>query len=233
MADLLYDKTVKCIYCEQPFKTKHMRMNNARMQKIDSDFCPHYQSENPIFYDVSVCPICGLAFTDGFAPLQPDLRLRLQQQYLAKIKVPDLCGARSWEDALRSYELAFLVSRIVQERLLLQANLALRIAWMYRYKGMAVEETRFLEYAVDYYVKMYEKQEYDTESMPDAKLMYIIGELFGRLKQWEKTRNWFSHLFMDKTADPKWRSRGRDRWLEYKAMIQGEVSDPDGYMGVR
>ena len=232
MSNLLYDKSVKCINCGQTFKTKRMKSNSVRMQKVDSDFCPHYQNENPIFYDVNVCPHCGLAFTDSFSPIFPTAREKLQNDYLSKINIPQLCEDREWPDALRSYELAFLTSRLLNEKLLIQANLALRIAWMYRYQNMKAEEKRFLEIAVATYVKMYETQEYDEEVMPDAKLMYIIGELYGRLQEWEKTRIWFSHLFMDKSADQKWRTRGRDRWLEYKSL-QTNMEDPDGYEGVR
>ncbi len=232
LADLLYDKVIKCINCGQSFKTKRMRVNSVRMQTVDTDFCPHYLKENPIYYDVNVCPHCGLAFTDSFSPIIPVLRENLEKEYLTKIRSPQLCDERSWDDALRSYELAFLSSRILREKLLIQANLALRIAWLYRYQSRKAEEKRFLEYAVTLYVNMYETQDYDEEVMPDAKLMYIIGELFGRLEQWEKTRIWFSHLFMDKAADQKWRTRGRDRWLEYKNH-QSNLEDPDGYAGVR
>ena len=232
MANLLYGKTIKCINCGHAFASMRMRSGSVRMQTMDTDFCPHYLNENPIYYDVNVCPNCGLAFTDSFSPIVPVLREKLNKEYLERIKVPQLCGERTWEDALRSYELAFLSSRILGEKLLIQANLALRIAWMYRYQDKTAEEQRFLEYAVSLYVQMYESQEYDEEVMSDAKLMYIIGELYGRLKQWEKTRIWFSHLFMDKSADPKWRTRGRDRWLEYKGMQNG-VGDPDGYESVR
>ena len=229
---LLYDKSVKCINCGQAFQTKRMRSNSVRMEKVDTDFCPHYKNENPIYYDVNVCPHCGLAFTDSFSPIIPAIREKLEKEYLSKIRIPELCGERSWEDALRSYELAFLSSRIVKEKLLIQANLALRIAWLYRYEKRPTDEKRFLEYAVSLYVSMYESQDYDEEVMPDSKLMFIIGELYGRLAEWEKTRIWFSHLFMDKSADQKWRTRGRDRWLEYKSMITN-IDDPDGYEGVR
>ena len=231
MTELFYDKSVTCIACGQAFKTKRMRVNSVRIEKVDGDFCPHYTAENPLYYDVNVCPHCKLAFTDNFSPLSLANKERLTQGYLHKIQVHDLCGERTWQDALRSYELALVTSQLVNEKMLMQANLALRIAWLYRYEHRSADEQRFLRIAVDLYVKMYQEQNYDTEVMPDAKLMYIIAELFGRLKEWNKTKVWFSHLFTDQTADAKWRARGRDRWLEFKAMIKDETEDPEGYVG--
>lgn len=206
-------------------------MNSVKVAKVDADFCPHYSAENPIYYDVNVCPGCGLAYTDSFSPINPATREYLEHNYLSKIQIPNLCGQRNWQEALRSYELALVASQMLNEKLLIQSNLALRIAWMYRYEHKQAEELRFIRHAVDLYVKMYESQEYDTDVMPDAKLMYIIGELYGRLEAWEKTRAWFSHLFTDPGADQKWRARGRDRWLEFKTMQQDASEDPEGYAG--
>ena len=55
----LFDKKVECPICKTEFTTKKVRSSRLRLLKRDEDFFNHYETENPIKYNIFVCPNCG------------------------------------------------------------------------------------------------------------------------------------------------------------------------------
>lgn len=229
MEDSLYEKTVSCLYCRKNFKTKKLRRSKIRIQRRDADFCTYYIGINPLFYDVNVCPHCGFTFTDAFSNI-PDLRREyMEKHYFTKIVVPQLCGTREIEDAVKSYKLALLCANLLGEKTFVLGNLCLRLAWLHRYLKDSREERRFLSHALELYEDLYQNERLDVIPIEEEKLVYLIGELHGRLGQYDKTRRWFSYIFTSRDLDPKWKALARDRWLEYR-KIEAEIKEnPEGF----
>ncbi len=229
MEDSLYEKSVTCLYCRKNFKTKKLRKSKIRTHSRDTDFCTYYTGDNPLFYDVNVCPNCGFAFTESFSNI-PDLRKGdIENHYLKKIVVPQLCGPRKIEDAIRSYKLALLCAIMLREKTFILANLCMRLAWFYRYMDNGDEERRFLSHALQQYEDLYQNERLDHIPMEEEKLVYLIGELNGRLGQYEKTRRWFSYIFTSRDLEPKWKTLARDRWLEYRQNQADIKENPEGF----
>ncbi len=65
-----YEKKVQCLFCHEPFSTTRIRSRFIRIERVDSDFYQEYKDPNlnPYYYEVDVCPYCGFAFSENFAP---------------------------------------------------------------------------------------------------------------------------------------------------------------------
>ena len=213
----LYDKTVTCQYCDKTFVTKHVRIGASRLLKQDSDWCPYYEGENPIFYDVFVCPHCGFAFTDSFSKLTPNSRVKIEKEYMEKLdSIPDITGKRSLPEAIRSYKMA-TVSSFFLNKAAITGNLFLRLAWLYRYKEDREEERDYLEKALLFYKDAYEKGSARYRVMSDHQLLYLIGDLSIRLGKTSEATKVFSLLFADSSVPPKIKKRATERWQEFKS----------------
>lgn len=193
----LFQVKEECIQCKMSFHTSRVRPSFRKGISRDSDFCIHYKDEvNPDYYVVRVCPFCGFAFTENFSKLMND---KQRQVFIEKLsqnwQQRDYGGERTWEEALRTYQLALICAQIKQESDRIIASLLHHIAWLYRYKNDWANEQRFLEHALDAYVKVYEIEEVDLNN---ARLMYLIGELNRRLKNYHAAVQWFSRVVNDK-----------------------------------
>lgn len=220
MVDVLYDKKLRCLYCDANFITKRVRQSRVRLIKRDADFCHQYEGENPYFYEVNVCPHCGFAFTDSFSPLRPEKKEAIKKEYLARIEVLDLCGPRKPQAALLSFKLGLLFANFLEEPMTTIAGLLMRIAWFWRYQGKEEEEKKYLAKALEVYEKTYLTQDLDRLPMGKTKLIYLIAELNGRLGKYEEARRWFNMLFSEKNVAPSLNKLAREQWEEYKALLK-------------
>lgn len=213
----LYDKNLTCLHCGHQFKSKQVLSRKAIVTKKDEDMCHYYGGENPYFYDTFVCPNCGFAFTSNFKNLAKVVVEELEKKYLAKIEIPkDLGEKRDIKQAEKSYKLALLCGTITKQKPLALAQVCLRIAWLNRYQNNTVEENRFLENALQLYIKAYETENLDTNPANRDLILYLIGELNGRLGNREETRKWFSILISNKQTDKAILNMTRERWMDYK-----------------
>ncbi|WP_442604379.1 DUF2225 domain-containing protein [Paenibacillus sp. KN14-4R] len=210
--DPLYQINVRCLHCKQAFETSRVRPSFKKATQTDSDFCVHYKNHNPDFYVVRVCPNCGFSFTENFSD-----KLTEEQQDLFKAKVAnnwshrDFGGERDWDTALHTYKLALLCAQIKSEKERVIAGLLHHIAWLYRYKGNKEEELRFLQYALDAYIVVYETEGLELNN---ARLMYLMGEIHRRLGQYADAVKWFSRIINDKRImDAAMIQKSREQWV--------------------
>ncbi|WP_309122730.1 DUF2225 domain-containing protein [Paenibacillus sp.] len=194
----LYQKAVVCLHCRREFQTSRVRPSFKKAVKTDTDFCTYYKEghENPEFYVVCVCPTCGFASTESFAQsLNERQRAAFGEKVTATWSMRDFGGKRTMTDAMFVYKLALLSAQAVGERPRVVAGILHHIAWLYRYQGDEEGEQRFLRYALEQYVKVYETE---GAEMNGARLMYLIGELHRRLKEYSDAVKWFSRVINDK-----------------------------------
>jgi len=196
LIDPLYTVKCTCLMCGNDYHTSKVRPSFKKPYQRDTDFCLYYQEINPEYYVVRVCKYCGFAATENFTMKISDSQKR---QFLDTIGMHwtgrDYGGVRSWKDALETYKLALLCAQIKEESSRVIAGILHHIAWMYRYKGMKEMEERFLRYALEAYMSLFEGAE---NQLNDAKLMYLIGEINRRLKNYHEAVRWFSRVVNDK-----------------------------------
>lgn len=191
----LYQIKVSCACCETEFKTSRVRPSLKRAIRSDSDFCSYFKTVNPDYYVVRVCPYCGFATTENFAE---SLNAKQKSDYYEKIgkrwKVKDYGGERTEKEAMECYKLALLTAQTVKENIRVIAGILHHIAWLYRYQGERGQENRFLEFALDAYIKVFELEKDGS----NARLMYLIGELNRRLGNYNEAVRWFARVINDK-----------------------------------
>jgi uncharacterized protein len=223
----LYDITVTCTYCTDTFKTKKVRPSFKKVTKTDTDFCLYYKEINPDFYVVRICPSCGYAhsenFSDKWKPAQKEL---FDQKVAQNWTMRDYSGERTWEDALQSYKLALLSAQIKEEKSRVVAGLLHHIAWLYRERDDWEQEKRFLTFALDAYIAVYETEGMDLNN---ARLMYLMGELSRRLSLYNDAVKWFSRIINDrKILDASMIQASREQWiLTREDMLASRMELPE------
>lgn len=221
----LYDKNIVCLFCENEFTSKQVRFSATKIMKQDSDYCTYYEGENPLYYDVFVCPHCGFAFTQSFTRLTPAKKETLKKEYFYKLPaVPDLCQQRGISEALQAYRWAALTSYLANEKSIITGNLFLRIAWLYRYQNKTNSEKRYLELALRFYEDAYAKGNFE-EIMDEYQLLFLIGELSIRLDQNQKATKVFSMLLADESVPRKIRVRTTESWQRYKELDKNNETE--------
>lgn len=221
---MFYQAKSTCLYCDHHFTTTKVKVSKAKVTQRDSDFCIHYDGPNPLFYDITICPTCGFAFYNSYRKLTNYQREKLTKMYINKINITNMTEERSLEQAIHSFKLALLTARIVNERKFITANLALKLAWLYRFAGDHEQELRFLKLALKDYVAMLANEDIAQEDVDEDRLIYLMAELNTRLGQYEEARKLFSLLISGKTVSPRYKSLAIDRWQEYKSAINEEKS---------
>lgn len=208
----LYQIRVKCICCEMEFRTSRVRHSLKKAYKTDSDFCAYYREANPDFYVVRVCPNCGYASTENSTLTLNELqRNDLNKQIQSRWVQRDYGGERDWDQALETYQLALLCAQAIHDSSRLIASLLHHIAWLYRYSGNQQQELRFLQFSLDEYIHVFEQ---DGIGSNQARLLYLIGELYRRLGNYHEAVKWFSRVIHDKKImDSAMIQASREQWV--------------------
>ncbi|GAA3409303.1 DUF2225 domain-containing protein [Paenibacillus hodogayensis] len=229
MAELapLYSIKVSCICCEQSFQTSKVRPSFKKATGTDSDFCVHYKAVNPDYYVVRVCPFCGYAFTENFSE---SMTPKHKQTYYDKLGKSwtgqDLTGERDWGAAMQTYKLALLCAQIKEEKDRVIAGMLHHIAWLYRIQSNKEQEQRFLGFALDAYVRVFETEGAEVNN---ARLMYLIGELNRRLGNYQKAVLWFGRVINDKKImDSAMIRASREQWVQTREdMLAAQMELPE------
>lgn len=208
--DPLYLTKIKCPCCESEFQTSRVRPSLKRAIRQDSDFCSYFASVNPDFYVVRVCPYCGFASTENF---NGHMRDDQKKSYLDKIgkqwNFREYGGERTHREAMECYKLALLSAQAVKEKDRIVAGILHHIAWLYRYEGNKEMELKFIEFALDAYIRVYQSE----SAVNNARLLYLIGELHRRLGHYHEAVKWFSRVIHDKSiTDAAMIRASREQW---------------------
>jgi hypothetical protein len=224
----LFQIQVQCPCCGKSFKTSRVRPSFRKSVGRDADFCIHYKDldNNPDYYVVRVCPFCGFASTENS---KTTLLERHKSEYREKIgnhwTGKDYGGKRTWADALQCYKLALLCFQLTEESDRVIAGILHHIAWLYRYKQDWEQEQRFLRYAKEAYIRVYETE----GEVNNARLMFLIGEISRRLKEYDDAVKWFARVINDKRImDSAMIQASREQWMVTREnMLEDKLELPE------
>lgn len=207
-----YESNVDCKFCKKRFTTYKVRPNRYKLVEEHTDFMPVYEGLNPLLYEVAVCPHCGYAYHKSMTRTYGPFMLLIDELYIKELKKPvNICQERTIDDAIVSYKLAYLVSKASMEESLLLANIAIKIAWLYRLKNESEFEMRYLDSARDFYSKSFASNQEGNE-----RIQYLNAELSLRLGDIKESKKGFSRLISDRSTSNKYRKLARDRWENYR-----------------
>lgn len=221
MLDPLFLVKVNCLNCESTFVTSRVRPSFKRPVGKDSDFYAHYKTINPEYYVVRVCSYCGFATTESF---DERITTAQRQAFLEKIgskwTMRDYSGKRDWEQAMETFKLGLVCAQIKEEKPRVIAGLLHHIAWLYRERGDQEQENKFLKFALDAYIESFKEE--DTEQL-NARLMYMIGELNRRLKNYHEAVKWFGRVINDtRIMDAGMIKLSREMWATTREDMLAE-----------
>ncbi len=187
----LYDKKIACPVCKNTFHTKKVRTSATRIEKRDTDFCTHYIGENPILYNVFVCPMCGYAALESnFQEINTAGKKIIEEKIAKRWTQRSFGEERTALEAIETYKLALLCSQILGHKKGTLANICLKIAWLYRYMGHE-KEFEFLAHAVSCFEKAFANEPLPIGNLDDVSLTYLIGELHRMIGNYEVAIEWF------------------------------------------
>ncbi|TXK84855.1 DUF2225 domain-containing protein [Paenibacillus sp. N3.4] len=227
MVEPLYEISITCTYCTQSFKTMKVRPSFKKAIQTDADFCIHYKDVNPNFYVVRICPFCGYAHTENFSQTwKPAHKSIFQEKVAENWTMRDYCGERNWESTVQTFKLALLCAQIKEESSRVVAGLLHHLAWLYRSSGDWEQEKRFLAFALEAYIHVFETEGMDINN---AKLMFLIGELNRRLSNYNEAVRWFSRIINDrKIMDAGMIRASREQWVATREdMLASRLELPD------
>jgi uncharacterized protein (DUF2225 family) len=197
-----------------------VRPSFKKATRTDTDFCSYFDRINPDFYVVRVCPYCGYASTESFREQLPQPHIELYLEKLGKLwKQRDYGGERSPGEAMECYKLALLTAQTVKENVRVIAGLLHHIAWLYRYEGNETMENKFLGFALEAYIQVYQSE---MGAVNNARLLYLIGELHRRLRNPHEAVRWFSRVIHDKSiTDASMIRASREQWTLLREEMNG------------
>ncbi|MED3662849.1 DUF2225 domain-containing protein [Ureibacillus sp. FSL K6-8385] len=211
-----YESKMVCNFCRKSYTTYKVRPGRFKVKGQDMDFMPIYEGVNPLLYEVAVCPHCGYAYHKSMTRTYGPFLSLAGESYINKLqKVMNLCRERTIDEAVASYQMAYLVAKASMEEELVLANFALKIAWLYRLKQDRMSEKRYLQSARDLFNK---SRAANKES--EEKIQYLVAEISLRLGDLAEAKRGFSRLLTGREISNKYRNFARKRWEEYKYQHQ-------------
>lgn len=215
----LYLTSAECPCCETTFQISKVRSSFKNAIKYDTDFCGYYKDDvNPDYYVIRVCPSCGYAFSENATKQMSDEK---KERYHAEIgkhwKEQYFHGERTIEQALLTYKRALMIAQLMKEDARLIAGFLHHIAWIYRQMNDEENEQKFLRFALEQYIVVYENE---VNSAKNAKLMFMIGELYKRTEEYGEAVKWFSRVVNDQSiVDSAMIRASREQWKEISEIL--------------
>lgn len=186
MTTLFKECDFVCPACKAEFESKTVKSVTHKGQ--DSDFFPHYQGENPLPFFLVQCPEC--AYTAYPEDYEPDVAAerRVPVSFIKKIISMPL-SRKIPEEALKF----FIAAKIYEEtgrNPYHIGNLFLRGSWCCRMIENRKAEIELQQLAVKFLQTAVDRS---TITNPDNRpiVTYLIGEIYRRLEDKQKAREWF------------------------------------------
>ncbi|HHU91363.1 MAG TPA: DUF2225 domain-containing protein [Clostridiaceae bacterium] len=222
----VYNSKSVCPVCESDIEYTKVRSKVIRLIKQDTDFCPYYEGENPIFYEAVICPECGYAaHVTNFSSISRYDKDKVRNIITSKWQRRSFTGQRTIDQALEAFKIVLLNQNIIEGLKSEIAKVCMRIAWLYRYKQDKTQENKFLNHALINYKKAYSQEDLTEEGKLDEyTCLYIIGELNKRLGLYEESIKWLSRLIMS-FSDPQQKDKIPKMLIETARDLYQEVRD--------
>lgn len=212
-----FRETYKCPYCEKPVKSLKVKNNHLELEKIDDDFCPHYNGPNPVFYEAVVCPGCGFAFNDETMEISPQAKKIFDETIGKWIKPINCTGKRSLEQAIEAFNRLHMLHGERNIKNFLKADICLKLAWLHRYKEDRVNEKKYLLAARQRFLDAYEEEKYE-EPQKGIYSMYMIGQICLNTGDQAEALKWLNRVAQHPQKDqaPQLAEKARQKWQAIK-----------------
>lgn len=222
MDDALYSKKVICPICGKQFSSMKAKVNSCKVEKKDEDFCVHYVDNNPLYYEVFVCPFCAYSATENsFKDItEAEIKL-LKDAFSGRTVSRSFCTQRTLNDAIAACKLAIHTAELRKAKSSTLAGLCLKLAWLYRFAGDKHEET-FLKYALKNYLEAFDNEGLPIGNLDEISMLYLLGELSRRVGKYNDAVVWFGKAVSntDRKDNPRIEKLAREQWVLSKEQAK-------------
>ncbi len=210
----LYNSKTKCPVCDGEIEFTKVRIKAVKLLRQDTDFCPYYEGENPILYEVVVCPECGYgSHVTTFDNINKYEKVKIREKITSKWNKRSFLGERTIDNALEAYKIVYLNLYAREAIKSEMARICHRLAWLYRYKEDKELEKKYLEHALTQYKIAYHDEDLSHGRLDEYTCLFIIGEICMRLGLYEESTQWFSRLIMC-NSDPAQKNKIPQKLIE-------------------
>lgn len=231
--EILYDKKLICPFCSTTFLSKKIRSRFIKPLQLDSDFYQVFApgDPNPLHYFIVICPACSYGFYEESSKIPGNVLSKLDE-FLKEWRhshPKSYCGQRSLYDVIETYRLAIALAGIIRETQINFAGLKIRLAWLFRAQKDSTHEQIYLSEALQHYEQSYINGDFAHTNIKEIQLLYLIGELYRRQKNYTEAIRFFSMVVHheDKSRYRKYIYLARDQWQlareEHKAINNGKT----------
>lgn len=220
-----YKAKMTCPVCMNKFESTRVRSSSIRIQSIDDDFCQHYRSANPLYYEMMVCPRCGFSFnldsSKTVLSAADRERVKLILQPVWQDRAKDYGGLRTWADAMEAFQQALYALEAGLMNSFKTGMLYLKTAWLYRYEGMGEEEQKYIEKAISHFTEAYEKESF-SDLKAELKMIYLLGALNLRAGRLKESARWLDLVLRHpaKSMAPMLVEQTKDLWADVRQKLR-------------
>lgn len=217
----------KCPVCGETTRVVKVK-SKLLAERTDEDFCVHYKDFNPYFYKIWFCEHCGFAADEKtFLGSIPLTHKRKIQEFLNSRKLGlKFVEERQVPDAVASFKLAIFYAELTGQSLAKRAGLYLELGWIYRASEEKEREDEMLERAISLYDRSLMTERYPINGLSDNTVIYLIGAIYYRLHDFEKSTQYLSRIIGDqriRDEDIVLYKRARDLWQRVRGEKKEEA----------
>lgn len=217
----------KCPVCGETTRVVKVK-SKLLAERTDEDFCVHYKDFNPYFYKIWFCEHCGFAADEKtFLGSIPLTHKRKIQEFLNSRKLGlKFVEERQVPDAVASFKLAIFYAELTGQSLAKRAGLYLELGWIYRASEEKEREDEMLERAISLYDRSLMTERYPINGLSDNTVIYLIGAIYYRLYDFEKSTQYLSRIIGDqriRDEDIVLYKRARDLWQRVREENKEEA----------
>lgn len=217
----------KCPVCGETTRVVKVK-SKLLAERTDEDFCVHYKDFNPYFYKIWFCEHCGFAADEKtFLGSIPLMHKRKIQEFLNSRKLGlKFVEERQVPDAVASFKLAIFYAELTGQSLAKRAGLYLELGWIYRASEEKEREDEMLERAISLYDRSLMTERYPINGLSDNTVIYLIGAIYYRLHDFEKSTQYLSRIIGDqriRDEDIVLYKRARDLWQRVREENKEEA----------
>lgn len=238
-AELLFDKTYICPVCEREFTSKTVRSGKAFPDRMDIDLRSRYKNIEPIKYRVVGCIRCHYAAldVDFSSPLKREADAFRDSSSEISLDANCLEGVRSFRDALLLLRAALSISLIKGSKNSERAGIALQTAWLLRSMGeqqvktepeetkpeeknavsFAEMERKYLRYALQYFVKARQLEDFPIRGMDEGTFDYLLAALCYETGQPREAHGYVTKALRNREMNRKLRRMAEDLLAELRS----------------
>ncbi|MBO5650771.1 MAG: DUF2225 domain-containing protein [Selenomonas sp.] len=227
MGEFTFTVEKKCPICDETTRVVKTK-SKLSVERTDEDFCVHYKDFNPYLYKIWFCEKCGYAADEKtFLGSMPVVHKKKIKEFLDSRKLGmQFVEERGVPDAVAAYKLAIYYAEMIEQPLAKRAGMYLGLAWIYRYSGEQDKEMEMMQKAAELYDQSLMTERFPQNGMSDDTAVYLVGAIYYRMKDYEKSTQYLSRLIGDQSLrdrDIQLYKRARDLWQSVRED-QGEAA---------